>query len=200
MFSNPPRIQSNLFGIADSIEVSFLLVYAGATSNLRAGQRSRTAFQSWSVLVLAVMAEQKSFSGLGLFWNWSVKQKVACCLCAKQLTYKPDGGTGPSNLLKHMSAVHASVWNKSKAKRESEKDVFSSNKRGTLDSFVKKLVCPASRAGQLTDAIVDMVALDLRSATIVESIGFRRLMQVAETVITILLCIFSLHFYCKIYF
>ena len=66
--------------------------------------------------------------------------------------------------------------------------MLSLSKRGTLDSFVKKMVCLAGRAGQLMDAIVDM--LDLRPAAIVESVRFRRLMQVAETV-TILVYFFG---------
>ena len=66
-----------------------------------------------------------------------------------------------SNLLKHMSAMHTSVWNKSKANHEREEGVLSSSKSRTLDSFVKNMVFPAGWEGQLTDAIVDMVALDL---------------------------------------
>ena len=57
--------------------------------------------------------------------------------------------------------------------------MFSLSKRGPLDSFVKKMVCPAGWAGQLTDAIVGM--LDLRPAAIVERVGYHRLMQVADT-------------------
>ena len=128
-----------------------------------------------SVLVLAVTAEKKSCSPVWAYFEIdSAKQKGTCRPCAKQLTYKPDGGT-TSNLLKHMSAMHASVWNKSKA--EGEKGMFSSSKRGTLDSFFKKMVCPA---GQRMNTIVDMIALDLHPAAIVEGVGFHRLMQVAD--------------------
>ena len=80
-----------------------------------------------------------------------------------------------SNLLKHLSTSHPGAVHKSKAAVEEPRP-----KRGPLDVFVKQMDCPAGRAGQLTEAIVGMAALDLRPIRTVDGIGFRRLMGIVE--------------------
>lgn len=112
------------------------------------------------------------------YFDINATQQRACCrLCAKALVYKAAGGT-TSNLLKHMSTYHSLVWDKKKEAASASGS--KSRQAGPLDCFVKRTTCPAGRAGMLTDAIVDMVALDLRPVGIVDGRGFRRLMSVAE--------------------
>ena len=48
--------------------------------------------------------------------------------------------------------------------------------KGTLESFLKPKVCPAGRTSEITDQIVDMIAIDLRPIAIVEGDGFKRMM------------------------
>jgi len=130
-------------------------------------------------LSIFIMAEVKtSRSPVWSYFDVVAPQgKATCRLCGKQLTYKAVGGT-TSNLLKHLTTAHATVWRQRTT--DSSQHSQQSSGSGPLDTFVKKMVCPAGRAGQLTEAIVGMVALDLRPAGIVEGVGFRRLMQVAE--------------------
>ena len=53
-------------------------------------------------------------------------------------------------------------------------------KHSFIDSFVRRMSCPQARADELTEAIVDMIALDLRPVSTVNGVGFRRLMYKAE--------------------
>ena len=61
-----------------------------------------------------------------------------------------------------------------------EAKVRKGQKHETLDKVFRSTVCSASRAGQLTNAIVDLVALDMRPVSIVTGTGFRRLLNVCE--------------------
>ena len=118
-------------------------------------------------------------SGVWAFFESHTAQgKATCQLCAKSLSYKAAGGT-TSNLLKHLTSQHPIAWRKHNNKETSSADV-KPFKRGPLDGFVRKMTCPAGRAGQITDAIVDLVALDLRPASIVKGEGFCRLIRCLE--------------------
>ena len=64
--------------------------------------------------------------------------------------------------------------------------------KGTLESFLKPKVCPAGRASEITDRIVDMIAFDLRPIAIVEGDGFKRMMATLEPGYT---CPSRKHFY-----
>ena len=97
--------------------------------------------------------------------------------------HKSSGTT--SNLIKHLSAVHPTQWQGQKqanlsAGSEGEERP---KKHETLDKFFRSTVCSASRAGQLTNAIVDLVAIDMRPVTIVTVTGFRRLLMLASQAI-----------------
>lgn len=77
-------------------------------------------------------------------------------------------------MLKHLASQHPT-----QSQRQQQGATSSEPKRhGPLDVFVKHTTCPAGRAGQLTSAIVGMVAL--RPVSIVNGVGFKRLMNVAE--------------------
>ena len=49
-----------------------------------------------------------------------------------------------------------------------------------MGSFLREKTCPPWRSGHLTSAIADMIALDLRPVSLVNGIGFQKLMQVVE--------------------
>ena len=100
-------------------------------------------------------------------WGFFVKKgarKVSCSICAKDYAY--HGGT--SNLRDHLVRCHPKEFQPS-LKRQP-----------TIETFVSKTKCSASRAKQITGLIVDMVSCDLRPAAIVEGKGFNRLVKSLE--------------------
>ena len=106
-------------------------------------------------------------------------EKATYRLCSKALVYKPSGMT--SNLIKHLTSVHPVQWRQHKETNQAEVKVKPKTKsRGPLDGFVKNLSGPAGCAGQITNSIVEMVALDLRPVSIVNGLGFGRLMHTCE--------------------
>ena len=109
------------------------------------------------------------------------KQRAVCRLCARSFVYKSAVGT-TSNLRKHLASQHASHWEQHRASERTKTSTQwgGEKKKGPLDLFVRKMTCAPGRAGQLTDAIVDMVALDLRPCSFVSGAGFQKLMNLAE--------------------
>ena len=124
------------------------------------------------------MAER---SKVWTFFSKSEDSSHALCrLCSRKLVHK--GGT-TSNLIKHMEHVHASQWTKENNKGQKSSDTGDSATKSTtgpMDSFLREKTCPPWRSGHLTSAIADMIALDLRPVSLVNGIGFQKLMQVAE--------------------
>lgn len=78
-------------------------------------------------------------------------KKAKCQLCSKALAY--CGGT--TNLHEHLNAKHRCQYENDKAGESSQA------KKGALESFLKPKVCPPGRAREITDKIVDMIAMDL---------------------------------------
>ena len=107
-----------------------------------------------------------------------MKERVTCHLCSRHLTYKPGGTT--SNLLKHLSSIHKNEW--TKVHEQKEEPCPTNSRAGPLDAYAKKVSCPTGHAGKLTNAIVYMVAINLRpiAINIVDSARFN-LMAMAES-------------------
>ena len=73
--------------------------------------------------------------------------RVATCkLCKKEYAYL--GGT--SNLREHLTRIHLNDFKPEKHQQQR-----------SLDGFLSRSKCPASRAKQITELIADMVAPDL---------------------------------------
>ena len=104
-------------------------------------------------------------------------ERATCRLCAKSFVHR--GGT-TSNLLKHLTSQHPTQRQATKEQKEEGDTKIGVKTTGTMDMFVKKMTCPSARAGQLTSALVDFVALDLRPVSTVCGVGFRRLLNVCE--------------------
>ena len=102
-----------------------------------------------------------SSTGKSDVWKFYEKivdsNKVKCLLCSKQLSYR--GGT--SNLRDHLVSQHPLNYKPKGTK-----------KQVTLDSFSKSRHCPEARAKEITDRIINMLAVDLRPAYMVECEGF----------------------------
>ena len=89
-------------------------------------------------------------------------------LCNVQLVY----GNSASAMNNDLKAKHPSGTSAGKAKEGQR----------TMETFVSPLVrrCPPSRATEITDLLVDMVATDLLPLSSVDGRGFRRLMEFVE--------------------
>ena len=101
-------------------------------------------------------------------WNFFEKsgpKVVTCKLCAKEYAY--HGGT--SNLREHLTCIHPNEFKPEKHKQQP-----------SLDGFLSRSKCPASRAKRITELVVDMVARDLRPAAIVNGEGFQALLNYIE--------------------
>ena len=125
------------------------------------------------------MAER---SKVWTFFSKSEDSSHALCrLCSRKLVHK--GGT-TSNLIKHREHVHASQWTKeNKGQKSSDTgDSATKSTTGPMDLFLREKTCPPWRSGHLTSAITNMIALDLRPVSLVNGIGFQKLMQVADQV------------------
>lgn len=116
---------------------------------------------------------------------WSVfelvkdQKKAKCTLCLRELAY--HGGT--TSLRKHIETCHAIEFAKLRKESADSKEhakPASLKKHSSIDAYVRRMTCSESRAGELTDAIVDMIALDLRPISSASGVGFRRLMYKAE--------------------
>ena len=108
-------------------------------------------------------------------WKYFEKtesSKAKCTLCFKQLSYR--GGT--TNLRDHLTSQHPLNY----------KHQPGSKKQATLDLFSKPRRCPESRAKEITDRIVNMLALDLRPVYMVECEGFREFLACLEPGYTVL--------------
>ena len=95
---------------------------------------------------------------------------MKCLLCEKTYSYC-DGTT---NLRDHLSSQHSLTYTVKQVKPGSSKSQLS------LDKYAKPVFCSESKSKSITDAIVDIVAEDVRPCYIVKRKGFRRLMNVME--------------------
>ena len=105
-------------------------------------------------------------------WAWKTfdievgdgRKRAVCNLCKVSLAY--SSGTG--NLLSHIDTKHPEL---SSAKSES------SGKQLTLATGRK---CSAQRSGEITKAIAQLIAIDLRPIATVDGTGFNKLMYLLE--------------------
>ena len=90
------------------------------------------------------------------------------------------GGT-TSNLRNHLDRAHPAEWSKVRTAISGKNDHSEGTKKhGTIDVYLKQMNVSSTRAGALTDAIVDFVALDLRPISVVNGVGFRRMLYKFE--------------------
>ena len=92
------------------------------------------------------------------------RNKAVCKHCGLKLAY--SGGTG--NLLSHIDSKHPEL---------SEKSQSSSGKQLTLATSRK---CSAQQSGEITKAIAEFVAADLRPIALVDGSDFKKMMHLLE--------------------
>ena len=92
------------------------------------------------------------------------RQKAVCKKCGTKLAY--SGGTG--NLLIHIDTKHP---------EPSEQPQTSTRRQLTIATGRK---CSAQRSGEITKAIAEFVAADLRPIAIIDGTGFKKLMSLLE--------------------
>ena len=84
---------------------------------------------------------------------------------------------------KHLEHCHSADWAKAcKTENEGSKSTpdVKPDLLGAMDKFLQRKTCMSWRSGALTNAIVNLIASDLRPINFVNGAGFRQLMQVAE--------------------
>ena len=92
------------------------------------------------------------------------RKKAVCKQCGLKLAY--CGETG--NLFSHIDSKHPEL---------SEKSQSLSKKQLTLGTSRK---CSAQRSGEITKAIAEFVAADLRPIALVDGSGFKKMMHLLE--------------------
>ena len=115
-------------------------------------------------------------------WKWykklSDKTKVECTLCQKKIhvhvAYR--GGT-TNNLRNHLMSKHPLTYKPKTKKGEGSSTGSVSQTQTTLDTAVKPRYCSESRAKEISERILLMIALDLRPVRVVEGHGFKDLMH-----------------------
>ena len=116
------------------------------------------------------MANQASISTSDV-WNHYEKlqdaKRVKCMLCSKELAY--HGGT--SNLRDHLLKIHPLDY-RTKQRRLHKLHL-------TVLRFLARY-CGESRSKEITDRIVNMVAMDMRPMHAIECVGFRELVPSLE--------------------
>ena len=99
--------------------------------------------------------------------------RATCKLCMQKVAH--SGGT--TNLKNHLRTKHRSTY-------DELFEINLSETQSTLETFirpaVKKFPPHSPPAFQLTDAIADFIARDLRPVSVVDGDGFLQLMQLAE--------------------
>ena len=102
--------------------------------------------------------------------NASGGKKVHCQLCKNEFAYL---GT-TSNLRDHLICHHKDKYKRNNARESGDKQQTS------LDIFVNRHKCPATRAKRITELLALMIARDLRPAAIVEGEGFKQVLSFLE--------------------
>ena len=114
-----------------------------------------------------------------IFWHQKDQQRerdkrITCKICAQKLAH--CGGT--TNLKNHLRTNHQTeyeeLYGKEQITNQTSMDSF------VQTSSVKKLPHHSTHAVELTNAVVEFVARDLRPVSIVDGCGFLNLMEVAE--------------------
>ncbi len=122
---------------------------------------------------------EASACGKSEVWKYFEKiqgaNKAKCTLCSRELAYR--GGT--TNLRDHLASKHPLNYEPQEKKSQGKR------MQGTLDTFAKPRYCSESRAAEITERIVNMVALDMRPVHVVECEGFRDLLRCLEPGYTI---------------
>ena len=107
-----------------------------------------------------------------------------CGLCSRKVKVKQSavsvgkslfswkGGT-TSNLRKHIQTAHSIAW--SNIERSQASPSSAAKRPGSIDVHLKR-----TRSEEITSSIVDFIALDLRPISIVDGVGFRRLLYHLE--------------------
>ena len=101
-------------------------------------------------------------------WNFFEKsgpKVVTCKFCTKEYAYHG----GMSNLREHLTRIHPNEFKPEKHKQQP-----------SLNGFLSRSKCPASRAKRITELVVAMVARDHRPAAIVNGEGFQALLNYIE--------------------
>ena len=103
--------------------------------------------------------------------------KDSCAIC-KQCGQKVAHGGGTTNLKKHLRSKHRLTYDELFTTTVLEKE------QRSLDVFVrlvavKKLPPHSDRTVQLTDAVADFIAHDLRPVSVVDGDGFLQLLSLA---------------------
>lgn len=91
--------------------------------------------------------------------------KDSCAIC-KQCGQKVAHGGGTTNLKKHLRSKHRLTYD----------ELFTTT---VLEKAVKKLPPHSDRTVQLTDAVADFIAHDLRPVSVVDGDGFLQLLSLA---------------------
>lgn len=79
----------------------------------------------------------------------------------------------------HMERCHTVALAQTAPSRTMSSDAGMKRPR-SIDIFLKKMTCSAQRAVEITDSIVNFVALDLRPMSIVNGVGFCHLLHTRE--------------------
>ena len=121
--------------------------------------------------VLVVMEVRSNVSSV--FQKLGDKKKAKFDLCLKEFVYLK----GTSNLRNHLDRAHPAEWSKVRTASSGKSDHGEGTKKhGAVDVYLWHTNVSSTRAGALTDAIVDFVALDLRPISVVNGVGFRRML------------------------
>lgn len=106
------------------------------------------------------------------------ESRATCKICGQKVAH----GGGTTNLKNHLQIKHETIYGQLYGESSGTQ---AGKQQSSLDSFVRsstvtKLPSHSARAVQLTDAVVDFIARDLRPVNVVDGIGFLQLMQTAE--------------------
>lgn len=101
-------------------------------------------------------------------------RRVTCKLCAQKVAH----GGGTTNLRNHLKTNHRVEFEELYGNETNQTSIDSFVQRSS--SSVKKLPHNSTRAVELTSAVVEFVARDLRPVSVVDGHGFLNLMEVAE--------------------
>ena len=103
--------------------------------------------------------------------------RVTCKLCAQKVVH----GGGTTNLRNHLKTNHRTefeeLYGSEQVTNQTSMDCFV---QSSPSSNIKKLPHNCTRAVELTNAVVEFVARDLRPVSTVDGYGFLNLMETAE--------------------
>ena len=110
-------------------------------------------------------------------WDFFEKlgsNKAKCMTCCKNFAYKE----GTTNLRDHLVAKHSDIYQR--VKKGNQQGAAGCGGQTSIATFCKPRVCTEARAREITDWIVNMIALDFRPVSTVDGEGFISLMNYME--------------------